>query len=67
MPALHKRFFSAILPPWARKIPRIIEVLPLLYLHGLSTEVLAVGHPASGRRLCPSGVKVKVSLNGPVP
>src|SRR5262249_11866000 len=31
-----KRFASAILPPWARKIPKITEVLPLLYLHGLS-------------------------------
>ncbi len=31
-----KRFSSAILPPWARKTPKIIEVLPLLYLHGLS-------------------------------
>ncbi len=30
------RFSSAILPPWARKTPRITEVLPLLYLHGLS-------------------------------
>jgi hypothetical protein len=29
------RFSSAILPPWARKTPRISEVLPLLYLHGL--------------------------------
>jgi transposase-like protein len=32
-----KRFFSAILPPWARKTPKVTEVLPLLYLHGLST------------------------------
>jgi len=32
-----KRFASAILPPWARKSPKIAEVLPLLYLHGLST------------------------------
>jgi putative transposase len=30
-----KRFSSAILPPWARKTPKISEVLPLLYLHGL--------------------------------
>ena len=28
---------SAILPPWARKTPKIGEVLPLLYLHGLSS------------------------------
>ena len=32
-----KRFASAILPAWARKSPRVAEVLPLLYLHGLST------------------------------
>jgi transposase-like protein len=31
------RFTSAILPPWARKTPKITEVLPLLYLHGLSS------------------------------
>jgi transposase-like protein len=31
------RFSSAILPPWCRKSPKIAEVLPLLYLHGLST------------------------------
>ena len=32
-----KRFSSAIVPPWARKTPKITEVLPLLYLHGLSS------------------------------
>jgi transposase-like protein len=32
-----QRFASAILPPWARKTPKITEVLPLLYLHGLSS------------------------------
>jgi putative transposase len=32
-----KRFSSAILPPWCRKTPKISEVLPLLYLHGLSS------------------------------
>lgn len=32
-----RRFRSAILPPWCRKSPRIGEVLPLLYLHGLSS------------------------------
>jgi len=32
-----KRFASAILPAWARKSPQIAEVLPLLYLHGLSS------------------------------
>lgn len=32
-----KRFASVILPPWCRKSPKISEVLPLLYLHGLSS------------------------------
>src|SRR4030081_2591942 len=31
------RFSSLILPPWARKTPKITEVLPLLFLHGLSS------------------------------
>jgi transposase-like protein len=33
-----QRFSSAILPPWCRKSPKISEVLPLLYLHGLSSD-----------------------------
>ena len=33
-----RRFSSAILPAWSRKSPRVAEVLPLLYLHGLSTS-----------------------------
>jgi putative transposase len=32
------RFASSILPAWARKSPGVAEVLPLLYLHGLSTS-----------------------------
>jgi transposase-like protein len=32
------RFSSAILPAWSRKSPRVAEVLPLLYLHGLSSS-----------------------------
>ena len=32
------RFSSAILPPWARKTPQVEQVLPLLYLHGLSSQ-----------------------------
>src|SRR4029453_5480805 len=31
-------FASAILPAWARKSPQVAEVLPLLYLHGLSSS-----------------------------
>jgi transposase-like protein len=33
-----RRFSSVILPPWCRKSPKINEVLPLLYLHGLSSQ-----------------------------
>ncbi|OJF09337.1 IS256 family transposase [Couchioplanes caeruleus] len=32
------RFASLILPAWCRKSPKITEVLPLLYLHGLSSK-----------------------------
>ncbi len=32
-----QRFSSKILPPWCRKSPKISEVPPLLYLHGLSS------------------------------
>jgi hypothetical protein len=31
------RFASAILPAWCRRSPQISEVLPLPYLHGLSS------------------------------
>jgi len=33
-----RRFASVILPAWCRKSPKITEVLPLLYLHGLSSK-----------------------------
>lgn len=33
-----KRFSSAILPPWYRKSPKISKLLPLPYLHGLSSR-----------------------------
>jgi transposase-like protein len=32
-----KKFSSVILPPYMRKSPKVTEVLPLLYLHGLSS------------------------------
>lgn len=32
-----KRFTSAILPPYMRRSPKVAEVLPILYLRGLST------------------------------
>lgn len=57
-----KRFASSILPAWARKSPQVSEVLPMLYLHGLSTsdfapaleQFLGTGHglsPATITRL----------------
>jgi transposase-like protein len=33
-----RRFSSVILPAWCRKSPKVTEVLPLLYLHGLSSK-----------------------------
>jgi transposase-like protein len=53
-----RRFCSAILPPWARKTPKITEVLPLLYLHGLSTGDFV---PALGQFLGSTA-----GLSGPV-
>ncbi len=57
-----QRFASTILPAWARKSPQMSQVLPLLYLHGLSsndfapalTQFLGTGHglsPATITRL----------------
>ena len=50
-----KRFSSAILPPWARKTPQISEVLPLLYLHGLSWGTSCPRSGSSSARMpgCP--------------
>jgi len=36
-----RRFSSAILAPWCRRSPQVSEVLPLLYLHGLSSQDFA--------------------------
>jgi putative transposase len=49
-----KRFSSRILPAYARRSPKVTEVLPVLYLHGLSTGDFApalrdlLGEDASG-------------------
>jgi hypothetical protein len=32
------RFTSAILPPWARRSPKVTDVLPVLYRRGISTK-----------------------------
>ncbi len=34
---VRQRFTSAILPPYMRRSPKVAEVLPVLYLRGLST------------------------------
>ncbi|GAC1666234.1 MAG: IS256 family transposase [Candidatus Dormibacteraceae bacterium] len=39
------RFRSSILAPWCRKSPKVAEVLPLMYLHGMSSGDFA---PALG-------------------
>lgn len=46
-----KRFSSAILPAWARKSSQVSEVLPLLYLHGLSTSDLTRRWSSSSARV----------------
>src|SRR5512132_3139341 len=33
-----QRFHSVLLPRWCRRSPKVAEVLPLLYLHGLSSQ-----------------------------
>jgi transposase-like protein len=33
-----QRFRSQILAPWCRKSPKVAEVLPLMYLHGMSSK-----------------------------
>jgi putative transposase len=49
-----RRFSSRILPAYARRSPKVTEVLPILYLHGLSTGDFApalrdlLGEDASG-------------------
>src|SRR2546430_6252167 len=53
-----KRFAAAILPPWARKTPKVTEVLPLLCLHGLSSGDVV---PALGQFLGSAA-----GLSGPV-
>ena len=41
-----QKFTSAILPPYVRRSPRVESVLPLLYLHGLSTGDFREALPA---------------------
>jgi len=64
-PRVHDRrpdhkFTSRILPPWARRSPRLEEALPVLYLHGLSTgdfsEALAALLGAEAAGLSPATI-----------
>ena len=41
-----QKFTSAILPAWVRRSPRVESVLPLLYLHGLSSGDFREALPA---------------------
>jgi putative transposase len=56
-----RRFTSRILPAYARRSPKVTEVLPILYLHGLSTGDFGpalrdlLGEDASG--LSPSSIQ----------
>jgi putative transposase len=56
-----KRFSSRILPAYVRRSPKVSEVLPILYLHGLSTGDFGpalrdlLGEDASG--LSPSSIQ----------
>src|SRR5215472_8405829 len=58
-----KRFSSAIVPPWARKTPKMTEVLPLLYLHGLSSGdfVPALGQFLGSAAGLPAAVITKLT------
>ena len=43
---VRQKFTSAILPPYVRRSPRLESVLPLLYLHGLSSGDFREALPA---------------------
>jgi len=61
-----RKFTSRILPPWMRRSPKVNEVIPLLYLRGLSTgdfrEALPVllGEAASG--LSPANISRQIGV-----
>lgn len=56
-----QKFTSRILPPYVRRSPRVESVLPLLYLHGLSTgdfrEALPALLGADAAGLSPSAIQ----------
>jgi putative transposase len=50
-----RRFSSSIIAPWCRKSPKVSEVLPLMYLHGMSSGHFARHSRSSSARApgCP--------------
>jgi transposase-like protein len=66
---VRQRFTSQILPPYLRRSPQVSAVLPLLYLHGLSTgdfrEALPVllGEDAAG--LSPTAI-TRLTATSPI-
>lgn len=44
-----QRFTSGILPPYLRRSPKVTEVLPVLYLRGLSTGDFQEALPGNAR------------------
>src|SRR6266536_2670907 len=62
-----RQFQSVILPRWVRRSPKVAAVLPLLYLHGLSSSdfVPAVaGRTGSLSAARPVGGRLRVLLGG---
>jgi hypothetical protein len=56
------RFGPVVLPAWCRKSPKINEVLPLLYLHGLSSVSARSVQPGLPRRWKGSSAAVRACL-----
>jgi len=58
-----ERFTSAILPAYMRKSPKVTEVLPILYLRGLSTGDAPLRWPSSSAR--PPACRLQRSTGSP--
>ena len=52
-----RKFTSSIIAPWCRKSPKVSEVLPLMYLHGMSSGDFA---PALGEFFGSAGLSASV-------
>ncbi len=54
-----ERFASSIVPPWCRSSTKVVELLPLLYLHGMSSGDFSPaleGFLGTGAGLSPSAI-----------